>query len=532
MLERLPVLETETIDIPKILSSAINNQYYRARYPDMRDPAIDVVEHYFTVGWREGRDPNSWFSTQLYLIGHPDVTLSGANPLLHYMAVGRDQGRHIWPPLTTSDISAESEIVHSEFDDEYYHKRYPDVTGWSGVEHFCLFGWKEGRDPTPWFSTRAYLNRHDTVRKARVNPFAHYLLTGREAGLEIKPASFVGGDTRLAILCHIDAASVDENGILRVNGWAVALSPVHRINVSLNGAPIGQAHRGLPRTDVAAAHPDYPDAPVSGFHFRRLLEEGAASGEIAVSVETLGGIVRDMTIPVSVPTIRRAVRRDPAIRHEVDAISLDEDGTLMVAGWAFAGSGISKIEVGVGEGLAGLADTSLERPDVGNIFPLIPESGHSGFRFAKALKGKFKGEHKVWLRFHTADGRSKVRTLGVQTRTAQGTAADPATRGITYYIDSPIIKGGVAEPVKTNLTLAGWAFSPGGITSIDVTIDGEPAGQAYHGIRREDIKAAFPKVPGALLSGFAMAIPRKKTTGWRSHDLGDHSRPRRRTRSQ
>ena len=519
MLERLRQDERETeFAIHDALSSIFDENFYRARYPDIRDGTIDTLRHYFEVGWREGRDPNRWFSTRLYLFGHPDVVLSGISPIMHYLSVGRAEGRRVWPPLAHDGLGAESEVIRAEFDEEYYRRRYPDVVDVSGAEHYCLFGWKEGRDPAPWFCTGSYIARHKTVRDAGVNPFVHYLLTGRDAGYATEPGSFDSRDAPPAIQCHIDTAVIDDAGILKVRGWVVSLSPIQKVSVFLNGGFLGQAHRGLLRPDVVTAYPKYPDAALGGFQFQRILTaQTGPQVEVRISIESLGGIDRAMTIPVVVPPRRREVQWDPAISHEVDTISLTEDGALSIAGWAFAGSGLSKIEVGVGEGLAGLADFGLDRPDVGNLYPLIPSAAQAGFRFNKALKTRFQGETQVWLRLYAVDGTTKRTAIAVRAAPVRDSKAAPAARGINYYIDSPIVRNGVAEPVRGNLTLAGWAMAPGGIRSIDVEIDGEGCGHAYHGIRRQDIHAVHPKVSGALLSGFAMAIPRKKLP------IGEHS---------
>jgi phytanoyl-CoA hydroxylase len=60
-----------------------------ARYPWL---------HYLTLGWRNGLDPSPTFSTTGYLDANPDVRLSGLNPLLHYVAYGRAEGRYAPAP--------------------------------------------------------------------------------------------------------------------------------------------------------------------------------------------------------------------------------------------------------------------------------------------------------------------------------------------------------------------------------------------------------------------------------------------------
>lgn len=54
---------------------------------------VDPASHYLTVGWLEGHEPASWFSTRHYLARHPDVANAAMNPFLHYCAAGEKEGR-------------------------------------------------------------------------------------------------------------------------------------------------------------------------------------------------------------------------------------------------------------------------------------------------------------------------------------------------------------------------------------------------------------------------------------------------------
>jgi hypothetical protein len=53
------------------------------------------------------------------------------------------------------------------------------------IWHYLESGWREGRDPAPWFSTRHYLAAHPDVAKAGWNPLHHYLSRGRHEGREV-----------------------------------------------------------------------------------------------------------------------------------------------------------------------------------------------------------------------------------------------------------------------------------------------------------------------------------------------------------
>ncbi|GIX12463.1 MAG: hypothetical protein KatS3mg118_0422 [Paracoccaceae bacterium] len=70
------------------------------------------------------------------------------------------------------------------FDRDFYLAEYPEVaaTGMDPEEHFNRIGWREGKDPSPYFSTEFYLETYPDIREAGINPFAHYLAHGRAEG--------------------------------------------------------------------------------------------------------------------------------------------------------------------------------------------------------------------------------------------------------------------------------------------------------------------------------------------------------------
>lgn len=84
-----------------------------------------------------------------------------------------------------ASILREMEIVRDYFCGEYYLRINEDVaaTGADPLEHYCRYGWREMRDPSPSFSTRYYLSSNPDVREAARNPFVHYILEGKKRGL-------------------------------------------------------------------------------------------------------------------------------------------------------------------------------------------------------------------------------------------------------------------------------------------------------------------------------------------------------------
>ena len=52
--------------------------------------------------------------------------------------------------------------------------------------------------------------------------------------------------------------------------------------------------------------------------------------------------------------------------------------------------------------------------------------------------------------------------------------------------------------MRGNLEVAGWALSRAGVEAIEIAIDDMPIALADYGLRRLDIRAAFPDWSGAL----------------------------------
>jgi ADP-heptose:LPS heptosyltransferase/GT2 family glycosyltransferase/glycosyltransferase involved in cell wall biosynthesis len=81
---------------------------------------------------------------------------------------------------------------------------------------------------------------------------------------------------------------------------------------------------------------------------------------------------------------------------------------------------------------------------------------------------------------------------------------------IKLEIDNPGLTGNRAtKPLRGLLTVSGWALATGGIERVEIWLDANKLGNAYIGMRREDVGIAFPDIEGSLLSGYAMTVPHR-----------------------
>jgi hypothetical protein len=78
-------------------------------------------------------------------------------------------------------------VLSTAFDGAFYRAVNPDLGqgGFDPIRHYAATGWREGRDPAPWFSTRAYVEAYPEVAKGGWNPLHHYLVQGRYEGRDV-----------------------------------------------------------------------------------------------------------------------------------------------------------------------------------------------------------------------------------------------------------------------------------------------------------------------------------------------------------
>lgn len=321
------------------------------------------------------------------------------------------------------------------------------------------------------------------------------------------------------MLLRLEECKVSDEGVLRVRGWAVGLAPIDEIRVYLDEQLLGVTQKGIPRGDVAVVHAAYPDSEHAGFLLMHGLGEAAATGQtLRVVARMFGGIAREARATLDMPAVIRRASTAAAMKLHCDAVTLAEDGTITLTGWAVCASGIDSIEVELAGQTVGRAETGRDRPDVGNAHPQIASARSAGFHFKGRAATGVTGEQVVRVIARGAGGEEKIAllpTLAMPVMDAHS-AGEDGGNGIRFYVDTPQYMstgtgtdaGNVArEPVRGFMSLAGWALAPTGIAGVEVFVDGMSLGEAYYGIRREDIGAAFPGMDNALLCGFAMLVP-------------------------
>jgi hypothetical protein len=168
----------------------------------------------------------------------------------------------------------ERDIVRAGFDASYYRREYPDLAlnDEGLLDHFVAAGWREGRNPCAGFDTLRYLLGNADVAACLVDPYAHYLATGKAEGRSCEPAASPSRTTmrlfgrpvvdwverlrpyldpifyagQLGVVFH-HLAGIDLAAHFAFRGWREGLSP----------------HRGFDTRAWLARHPDLADALVN-----------------------------------------------------------------------------------------------------------------------------------------------------------------------------------------------------------------------------------------------------------------------------
>lgn len=75
------------------------------------------------------------------------------------------------------------------FDRNWYLENYSDVAAsrLDPLRHYLELGWREGRDPSPAFSSKLYLKDHPDVAQQELNPLLHYIKFGQFEGRKVRP---------------------------------------------------------------------------------------------------------------------------------------------------------------------------------------------------------------------------------------------------------------------------------------------------------------------------------------------------------
>ena len=171
-----------------LVATEFDEEHYRQQKGVPQEEGLSLVEHYLQHGEQMGLSPTSWFDAGLYA----DKYLWGNRPdqsaFYHYLYVGRDIGYAPFRPrvaLRPLELAELGELYKSDFDEEFYGSVHADLakSGVNMLDHFRLFGEREGRKPREDFDPSFYRSENMVHSDTEGRPFEHYLRFGKAAGL-------------------------------------------------------------------------------------------------------------------------------------------------------------------------------------------------------------------------------------------------------------------------------------------------------------------------------------------------------------
>jgi SAM-dependent methyltransferase len=89
--------------------------WYLEQYPEARRSGLSPLEHYCTLGWKEGKNPSRRFNTLHYLERVPEARRSGQCPLFHYLKHAPETDEFRLPPNAGYKAAKEAEYARSLF---------------------------------------------------------------------------------------------------------------------------------------------------------------------------------------------------------------------------------------------------------------------------------------------------------------------------------------------------------------------------------------------------------------------------------
>ncbi|KPP84585.1 MAG: Glycosyltransferase [Rhodobacteraceae bacterium HLUCCO07] len=202
-------------------SGFFDGEWYLQQNPDVAEAGVDAAQHFVEYGYSEGRKPSPHFDSPANMNDHPEwdaaqLTPSPRSedpnsisdrpdedpdaPVPHYGKGLDNLVRAARRRTKSPGQTDEYEVIRSAFDIAYYLARYRDIARavrLDPIQHYINAGAREGRDPSPHFSTKSYRARYPEVDESGLNPFYHWLTIGRDKGYIAEPFTEFEGMCRI-----------------------------------------------------------------------------------------------------------------------------------------------------------------------------------------------------------------------------------------------------------------------------------------------------------------------------------------------
>lgn len=286
-------------------------------------------------------------------------------------------------------------------------------------------------------------------------------------------------------------------------GWAIDNnSAITSIAISIDGVPYGNASYGSVRTDVCTVFPGRPGCPNVGWNFlldTTLLSNGTHTLSITGYSTTHATQSQQFTVSNTTPGNPVTVYIDaPGSLNKV------VQGVMQFRGWAIANDAqIASISLAIDGVPKGVGNYGVPRPDVCAVYPGRPGCPNVGWMLTYNTNLLANGQHTLTVTANVTGASGNVTEQGSATSTftvANWTTGDP----VVLSIDTP---NSSTPALSGQAPIGGWAIDNlAAITTVSVSVDGTPFGNAAYGGTRTDVCAVYSSAPGCPNVGWNFAL--------------------------
>jgi len=269
------------------------------------------------------------------------------------------------------------------------------------------------------------------------------------------PTGVATGGSRPHTVMYIENATIDQDGIVSVLGWAVSLRPMLAVQIYADDQPIAEARIGGERQDVASVFPAYPNARSSGFSLTMQLDDiNRGASRIRAQMVCPNGFGHEETVPVE------RLQRSSAAPPQSAALEFAQRANL----------------------LQPLAFSLLDRPPAYQL--------SAGLQMAEPRLGLLVPEQIAAPAVSFSSARRP------EEATADLAPAEAPPAEIHMHCDAAELTGdGV-------LSVNGWAVCGVGIVQVRVLLNDQDVGLASVGHERCDVGETYSDLPMSHLSGY------------------------------
>lgn len=187
----------------------VDQAWYLDRNPDVARAGLAPLVHYLAVGGDEGRSPSPLFDESWYRLRNAqELAATGLTGLEHYIRAGAVRGLDPHPLFDvghylaqTAGLGPDDDPIshylhegaaaglspHPLFDPDHYARRAGDLGGVAPLAHYLADGWRQGISPHPLFDIAWYLQQDPGLAEAGVEPLGHFLAFGGFEGRDPSP---------------------------------------------------------------------------------------------------------------------------------------------------------------------------------------------------------------------------------------------------------------------------------------------------------------------------------------------------------